>query len=48
MKKCSPSLTIKMVKNQNHTKIPKTPPTTGVGQDVGTKELSYTAVGNAS
>jgi hypothetical protein len=44
--------------NQNHTKIPphlmldwlssKTPPTTGVCEDVGKKESSYTAGGNAS
>jgi hypothetical protein len=43
--------------NQNHTKIPphlleqpssKQPPTTGVGEDVGKKEPSCTAGGNAS
>jgi hypothetical protein len=42
--------------NKNHTQIPphplekpssKTPPTTGVGEDVGKKEPSYTAGGNA-
>jgi hypothetical protein len=43
--------------NQNHTKTPphpsewlssRTPPTTNVGEDVGKKEPSYTAGGNAS
>jgi hypothetical protein len=43
--------------NQNHSKIPchpcyfshlKTPPPTGVGEDVGENEPSYTDGGNAS
>jgi hypothetical protein len=38
--------------NQNHTKLEqlssKTPPTRDVGEDVGKKESSYTAGGNAS
>jgi hypothetical protein len=39
--------------NQNHTKIPPQPcqnstPPTNVGEDMGKKEPSYTAGGNAS
>jgi hypothetical protein len=57
MKICSLSLAIKEVKIQTILRfhltpvriaIIKTPPTTGVGEVVGKKELSYTVGGNAS
>jgi hypothetical protein len=57
MKKCSPSLAIKEIPIKTTLRfhltplriaIIKTPPTTGVGEDVGKKESSYTAGRNAS
>jgi hypothetical protein len=50
MKKCSPSLITKKmhIKTTLNFSSSKTPPTTGVGEDVGKKEPLYTAHGNAS
>jgi hypothetical protein len=56
MKKCSPSLAIKEMQIETTLRfhltpvriaIIKTPPTTGVGEDVGEREPLYTAGGNA-
>jgi hypothetical protein len=56
-KKCSPSLAIKEMQIKTRLRfnltpvraaIIKTPPTTGVGKDVGKKEHLYTAGGNSS
>jgi hypothetical protein len=57
MKKCSPPLAIKEMQIKTTLRIHltfvriaiiKTPPTTGVGENVGKKEPWYTAGGNAS
>jgi hypothetical protein len=57
MKKCSPSLAIKemQIKTTLRIRLPhvriaiiKTPPKTGVGEDVRKKETLYTVCGNAS
>jgi hypothetical protein len=57
MKKCLPPLALKEMQIKTTLRfhltpvritISKTPPPTNVGEDVGKKELSYTAVGNAS
>jgi hypothetical protein len=55
MKKCSPSLAIKGMQMKTTLRfhltsvriaIIKTPPTTGIGEDVGKKEPLYTGGGN--
>jgi hypothetical protein len=57
MKRCSPSLTLKEMQIKTtlgfyftpvRIAITKKPPTASVSEDVGKKEPSYTAVGNAS